>query len=158
MNNRPMRVPRIALLSALLTLAFAASASAATAIHFQPEGLPALKAQLHHHEVHALTFHPAPAPGHIHVSMNDKRHFTVVYSVSEQPQLVVLAHANGARYTVAVAKPKAAAKAHHTLRYIAGGIVIVVILVVAAVLLVDRRRKLNEGASGTTPAPSDSAT
>jgi hypothetical protein len=158
MNNRSTRVLRIALLSALLTLAFAASASAASATHFQPEGLPALKAQLHHHEVHALTFHPAPAPGHIHVSMNDGRHFTVIYLATEQPQLVVLAHASGARYAVAVAKPKAAAKAHHTLRYIAGGIVIVVILVVAGVLLVDRRRKLNEGASGTAPAPSDSAT
>jgi hypothetical protein len=154
-----MRVPRIALLTALLALAFAATASAASAIHFQSEGLPALKAQLHHHEVHALTFHPAPAPGHIHVSMNDGRHFTVTYLAAEQPQLVVLARASGARYAVAVAKPKAAAKAvHHTLRYIAGGIVIVVILVVAAVLLVDRRRKLNEGSGQGTPAPSDSAT
>jgi hypothetical protein len=162
--NRLTRVPRIALLGALLTLvfassAFAASAFAATAIHFQPEGLPALKAQLHHHEVHALTFHPVPAPGHIHVSMNDGRHFTVIYLATEQPQLVVLAHASGARYAVAVAKPKAAKKAvHHTLRYIAGGIVIVVILIVAAVLLVDRRRKLNEGGGQGTPAPSDSAT
>jgi hypothetical protein len=134
-----------ALLGAALALALAVTASAgATAIHFVPEGLPALKAQLHHHEVHAVTFHPTPAPGHIHVSMNDARHFTVIYAESEQAQLVALAHANGARYTVAVAKPKAAKKAaHHTLRYIAGGIVIVVILVVAAVLLVDRRRKLN---------------
>jgi hypothetical protein len=158
MNKRSTRIPHIALLTALLTLAFATTVSAATAIHFQPEGLPALKAQLHHHEVHALTFHPAPAPGHIHVSMSDGRHFTVIYAVAEQPRLVALAHANGARYTVAVAKPKAAKKAvKHTLRYIAGGIVIVVILIVAAVLLVDRRRKLNEGASGTTPAPGDSA-
>jgi hypothetical protein len=157
MHNK--RLPRIALLTALLTLAFAASALAATAIHFQPEGLPALKAQQSHHEVHALTFHPVPAPGHIHVSMSDGRHFTVIYTVAEQSQLVALAHANGARYAVAVAKPKAAKKAvHHTLRYIAGGIVIVVILIVAAVLLVDRRRKLNEGASGTAPAPSDSVT
>jgi hypothetical protein len=158
MSCRSRRVPRIALLGVLLTLAFATTASAATAIHFQPEGLPALKAQLHHHEVHALAFHPVPAPGHIHVSMNDGRHFTTIYVVAEQPQLVTLAHANGARYTVAVAKPKAAAKTHHTLRYVAGGIVIVVILVVAAVLLVDRRRKLNEGGGQGTPAPSDSAT
>jgi hypothetical protein len=153
MNRSMTRIPRIALLGALLTLAFAATASAATAIHFQSEGLPALKAQLHHHEVHALTFHPVPAPGHIHVSMSDGRHFTVIYLATEQPQLVTLARANGARYTVAVTKPKAAAKAHHTLRYIAGGIVIVVILVVAAVLLVDRRRKLNEGGE-TSPTQS----
>ncbi len=156
--NRSMRLPRLVLLSAVLALALAATASAASAIHFQPEGLPALKAQLHHHEVHALTFHPVPAPGHIHVSMSDGRHFTVLYLAGEQPQLVALAHANGARYTVAVAKPKAAAKpVKHTLRYIAGGIVIVVILVVAAVLLVDRRRKLNEG-SPAASAPDDSAT
>jgi hypothetical protein len=157
MNRSMTRVSRIALLSALLTLAFAASASAATAIHFQSEGLPALKAQLHHHEVHALTFHPVPAPGHIHVSMSDGRHFTVIYLATEQPQLVTLARASGARYAVAVAKPKATAKAHHTLRYIAGGIVILVILIVAAVLLVDRRRKLNEGAPAAS-APGDSAT
>jgi hypothetical protein len=159
MNKSSMRVPHIALLGALLAMAFATTASAASAIHFQPEGLPVLTAQLHHHEVHALTFHPVPAPGHIHVSMSDGRHFTVIYSAAEQPQLVSLAHANGARYTVAVAKPKAAAKpVKHTLRYIAGGIVILVILVVAAVLLVDRRRKLNEGGGQGTPAPGDSAT
>ncbi|HEY3959219.1 MAG TPA: hypothetical protein VGL68_01780 [Solirubrobacteraceae bacterium] len=159
MHRRSTSATRIALLSALLALAFATTASAASAIHFQAEGLPALKAQLHNHEVHALTFHPAPAPGHIHVSMSDGRHFTVIYLATEQPQLVALAHASGARYAIAVAKPKAAAKkAHHTLRYIAGGIVIVVILVVAAVLLVDRRRKLNAGGGGQgTPAPGDSA-
>ena len=67
----------------------AASAGAATVIHFQSEGLPALQAQLHKHEVHALTFHPTPAPGHMHVSMDDGRHFTVVYTtVGEQAQLV----------------------------------------------------------------------
>jgi hypothetical protein len=156
MNRSMTSVPRITLLAVLLTFAFATTASAATAIHFQPEGLPVLKAQLHHHEVHALTFHPAPAPGHIHVSMSGGRHFTVTYLAAEQPQLVALARANGARYAITVAKPKATAKAHHTLRYIAGGIVIVVILVVAAVLLVDRRRKLNEGASAAS-APGDSA-
>ena len=90
--------------------------------------------------------------------MNDGHHFTVVYTTSEQAQLVALAHADGARYAVATVKPKPAAKAsHHTLRYIAGGIVIVVIIVVAAVLLVDRRRKLGEGGQGT-PASGDSTT
>jgi hypothetical protein len=154
--NRSMRVPRIALLAALLTLAFTTAAFAASAIHFQPEGLPVLKAQLHHHAVHALTFHPTPAPGHIHVSMNNGGHFTVLYTAAEQPQLVVLARANGARYAVAIAKPKAAAKSvHHTLRYVAGGILVLVIIVVAAVLLVDRRRKLGEGA-GNTPPPTQS--
>lgn len=138
---------------------FAASASAATVIHFQPESLPALQAQLHKHEVHAVTFHPTPAPGHVHVSMNDGRHFTVVYAAGEQAQLIALASADGARYTVAKVKPKAAKSTHHTLRYIAGGIVIVAIVVVVTVLLVDRRRKLNEGGGAEAkPAPGDSTT
>ncbi len=150
------RVLRTALLSAVLTVALSAGASAATVIHFQSESLPAFEAQLHKHEVHAVTFHPTPAPGHIHVSMNDSRHYTVVYGAGEQAHLVALATANGARYTVATAKPKTAAKStHHTLRYIVGGIAIVVIVVVVTVLLVDRRRKLNEGGdAGAKPARS----
>jgi hypothetical protein len=157
---RLTRAVRIVLLSAVLAvaLATATSASAATVIHFQSESLPAFEAQLHKHEVHAVTFHPTPAPGHIHVSMNDGRHYTVVYAASEQAQLVTLAHANGARYTVATVKPKAAKSTHHTLRYIAGGIVIVVIVVVVTVLLVDRRRKLNDGGPDAKPAPGDSTT
>jgi hypothetical protein len=142
-----MKAHWIALLAAALTLVLAAPATATSAIHFQHEGVPALKVQLRHHEVHAVTFHPTPAPGHVHVSMNDGRHFTVMYITGEQAQLVALARANGTRYAVALTKSKAAAKpVHHTLRYIAGGILIVVIIVVAAVLLVDRRRKLAEGA------------
>ncbi len=156
---RSMRVARIAPLSAVLAMAVAVtSASAATVIHFQPESLPALEAQLHKHEVHAVTFHPTPAPGHIHVSMNDGKHYTVVYTANEQARLVALATANGARYTVATVKPKAAKSTHHTLRYIVGGIVIVVIVVVVAVLLVDRRRKLGEGGDAAKPAPGDSTT
>ena len=123
-----------------------------TAIHFQRESVPALTAQLHHREVHVLSFHPTPAPGHVHVSMNDGRHFTATYAASEQAQLVTLARADGTRVTVAKVKPKAATAVHHTLRYVAGGILIVVILVVAAVLLLDRRRKLGEEYEGP-PAP-----
>jgi hypothetical protein len=150
-----MRAPWIALLAAALTLALTASASAATVIHFQPESVSALNVQLHHHEVHALTFHPTPAPGHVHVSLNDGRHLTVVYTASEEAQLVALAHADGTPVAVAVAKPKAAAKpVHHTLRYVAGGILVVVIIVVAAVLLVDRRRKLGEEGGDTPPTQS----
>lgn len=156
---RSTRALRIVLLGAFLTLVLAASAGAATVIHFQSESLPALQAQLHKHEVHALTFHPTPAPGHVHVSMDDGRHFTVVYTTAgEQAQLVTLARANGARYAVATVKPKPATSTHHTLRYIAGGIVIVVIVVVVAVLLVDRRRKLNEGGPDAKPASGDPAT
>ncbi len=155
--NRPMRALRISLLGATLTLALAASASAATVIHFQPESASALTVQLHHHEVHALTFHPTPAPGHVHVSLNDGRHMTVVYPTSEEAQFVALARADGTPVAVAVAKPKAAAKSvHHTLRYVAGGILVLVIVVVAAVLLVDRRRKLSEEAVDAPPTQSQS--
>jgi hypothetical protein len=154
--SRSTKVLRVALLAAILTLAMAATASAATAIHFQSENGTALTAQLHHHEVHALTFHPTPAPGHVHVSLNDGRHFTVVYPAAEEAQFVALARADGTPVAVAVAKPKAAAKpAHHTLRYVAGGILVLVIVVVAAVLLVDRRRKLSEE-GGDTPPPTQS--
>jgi hypothetical protein len=142
----------IVLLAVALMLAMTASASAATVIHFQSESGTALTAQLHHHEVHALTFHPTPAPGHVHVSLNDGRHFTVVYPAAEEAKFVTLARADGTPVAVAVAKPKAAAKpAHHTLRYVAAGILVLVIVVVAAVLLVDRRRKLNEEGGGTPP-------
>ena len=131
-----MKTGRVALLAAVLMMALSAvTASAATVVHFQPESTSALTVQLHHHEVHALTFHPTPAPGHVHVSLNDGRHFTVVYSASEEAQFVALARADGTPVAVAVAKPKAAAKpAHHTLRYVAGGILVLVIVVVAAVL------------------------
>ena len=153
-----MRVPHLALLAVALTLALsAASANAATVIHFQPESTSALTVQLHHHEVHALTFHPTPAPGHVHVSLNNGQHMPVVYTASEEAQFVALARADGTPVAVAVAKPKTAAKpVHHTLRYVAGGILVLVIVVVAAVLLVDRRRKLSEEGGGDTPPPTQS--
>jgi len=156
--NSAMKTGRVVLLAAVLTIALCvAGASAATVIHFQPESTSALTVQLHHHEVHALTFHPTPAPGHAHVSMSDGRHFTVVYSATEEAKLVALARADGTPVAVAVAKPKAVAKpAHHTLRYVAGGILVLVIIVVAAVLLVDRRRKLSEEGGGDTPPPTQS--
>jgi hypothetical protein len=157
----PNRASSLALRAAVLTLAIvavlttaiAASAGAATVIHFQPESASALRVQLHHHEVHALTIHPTPAPGHVHVSLNNGQHFTVVYNASEQAQLVALARADGTPVAVSVAKPKAAKATHHTLRYVAGGILILVIIVVAGVLLVDRRRKLGEEEGGETPPP-----
>jgi hypothetical protein len=127
-------------------LAISATALGASAIHFEPESLAALEGQLHSHQVHALSFHPAASTGHVHVSLNDGRHMTVVYTSAEQAQLIAVAKADGTRVAIARAKPKAAAKpAAHKLRYIAGGILIVVIAVVAAVLLIDRRRKLGQG-------------
>jgi hypothetical protein len=146
------KLPRILLLAAVCLLTIVASAGAATVVHFQPESASALKVQLHHHEVHALTIHPTPAPGHVHVSLNNGQHFTVVYSASEQTQLVALARADGTPVAVSVSKSKAAAKpVHHTLRYVAGGILVLVIVVVAAVLLVDRRRKLGEEGNDAQP-------
>lgn len=161
---RSIRALRALLLGAILTLTLtlplalvaASGANAAegttTVIHFTPEGLSALEVQLRHHEVHALTFHPKPAPGHVHVSMNDGRHYTVIYSgTGQQEHLIVLANAGGARYAIATSKAKTKST-HHTLRYVAGGILIVVIVVVAAVLLIDRRRKLNEEDAGSGSA------
>jgi hypothetical protein len=145
----------LALAPLALFTALPGSASAA-GFHFLPEGLPALHTQLRRHEVHALTFHPAPAPGHIHVSMNNHGHFTVIYAASEQPQLIALAQANGARYQVIVAKPKAATKAvHHKLRYIAGGILVLVIVAVLLVLLMGRRRALLQGTEGSSGEGAD---
>ena len=164
----PTRVPLIrrtalsvvSLLSvACVCLAMSATALAATAIHFQSESLTALEGQLSHHEVHALAFHPDTGTGHIHASLNDGRHMTIIYTSSEQAQLIAQARADGTPVTIAVAKPKAAkAPVHHKLRYIAAGILVVVIVVVAAVLLIDRRRKMGEAggdqAAESAPAPS----
>ena len=163
---RSIRAPIIALLSAtallsapiVLVLAPNAGAEGTTVIHFQPEGQPPLEVQLHKHEVHALTFHPTPTPGHVHVSMNDGRHYTVLYtSTAEQEHLVALARTDGTAVTVATVTAKSKAT-HHKLRYIAAGILIVVIAIVAAVLLIDRRRKLREEeAQGAPSTPGDPA-
>ena len=92
-----------------------------------------------------MTFHEATGTGHIHASLNDGRHVTVVYSTSEQARLLALARADGTPVAVAAVKPKAAkTTVHHKLRYVAGAILVVVIIVVVGVLLIDRRRKLRE--------------
>jgi hypothetical protein len=146
-----------ATLGCLLYVALAASALAATAIHFQRETLPALEKQLHSHEVHALVFHPTPTPGHIHATLNNGTHMSIVYASSEQANLVALARAQGTPVRIATKSTTAKKTVHHKLRYIAGGILVVVIIVVAVVLLVDRRRKLREtaeGGGGGAPAPS----
>jgi hypothetical protein len=127
-------------------LAISATAFGATAIHFEPETVAALEGQLHHAQVHAISVHQDAGTGHIHVSLNDGRHFTVAYASSEEAHLLAIAHADGTPVAIAKAKPKKATKAaHHKLRYIAAGILVIVIIVVAAVLLIDRRRKLGEG-------------
>jgi hypothetical protein len=146
-----------ALLGCLLCAAVTASALAATAIHFQKETLPALEKQLRSHEVHALVLHPKPSPGHIHASLSNGSHMTIVYAPSEQERIVALARAQGTPVAVAVKSTTVKKPVHHKLRYIAGGILVAVIVVVAVVLLIDRRRKLHEAADhggGGAPAPS----
>lgn len=142
-HMRTSAVSVLCLLGALATMS--ATALGATAIHFEPESLSALEAQLHHGQVHALSIHPAAGTGHVHVSLNDGRHMTVAFASSEEAHLIAIGHAAGTPVAVAKAKTKKPAKAAHKLRYIAAGILVIVIIVVAAVLLIDRRRKLGEG-------------
>jgi hypothetical protein len=147
---RTSAVSTLCLFGALASIS--ATALGATAIHFEAESLSALEAQLQHHQVHALSIHPAAGTGHVHVSLNDGRHMTVAFASTEEAHLIAIGHAAGTPVVVAKAKAKKATKAaHHKLRYIAAGILVIVIIVVAAVLLIDRRRKLREG-GGEDPA------
>jgi hypothetical protein len=135
----------LAAVCALLAAAVVAvPAGAATVIHFQKESVGAYEAQLHHGEVHALTFHPGATTGHLHISLNNGQHMTVAYASTEQGKLVAQAQADHARVQVAAVTVKKAAPAKHKLRYIAGGILIVVIVIVLIVLLIGRRRALAE--------------
>jgi hypothetical protein len=140
----------------LVAIAIAVPAGAATVIHFQKESMQAYEVQLHHGEVHALTFHPGTTTGHLHISMNNGTHFTVAYLSSEQGKLVAQAQADHARVQIATVQVKKTAPVKHKLRYIAGGILIVVIVVVLIVLLIGRRRALAEEGpqrSGESAAP-----
>lgn len=154
--NRSSRRLNAVLATICLTLAamvLSVSAGAA-AIHFEKESLKSYEGQLHHGEVHALTFHPGngTTAGHMHISLNNGEHMTVTYAASEQGKLIAQAKAANARVKVAnaTAKPKKAA-VKHKLRYIAGGILIVVIIVVLVVLLIGRRRAVADRG----PAPSE---
>jgi hypothetical protein len=161
------RVPRIGSVAVSVAcllgacLAISATAVAATVIHFEPESVPALKTQLNHAQVHALSFHPGKGTGHVHVSLDNGKHMTVAYTSSEQAQLLTVARENNTPVTIAKAKATTAKPAHHKLRYIAGGILVLVIIVVLAVLLIDRRRKLGEtggeGAAEGAAVPSSGA-
>ncbi|MGA9876739.1 MAG: hypothetical protein WBQ21_13120 [Solirubrobacteraceae bacterium] len=158
MNRSTRRLNAVlAAICALLAAAvLAVPAGAATVIHFTTEGVPAYEAQLHHGEIHALTFHPGTTTGHLHISMNNGSHFTVAYAASEQGKLVAQAQAGHARVQVATVTVKKAAPVKHKLRYIAGGILIIVIIVVLIVLLIGRRRALAEegqAPSGESAAP-----
>lgn len=128
-----------------VSLALLAVPAYAAGVHFQSESLPAYERQLAHGEIHADSFHPASAGGHLHVSLNDGRHMTVAYAPSEQAKLVADARAKGVHVLLATATPRHATPAKHKLRYIAGGILIAVILIVLVVLLVGRRRAVTGG-------------
>lgn len=148
-SSRAVNAALAALCLALSATVFAVPAGAA-AVHFEKETLQAYEAQLHHGQIHALTFHSGPTIGHLHISLNNGGHMTVSYAVTEQGKLVAQAQAAGARVKVAAATTKKTAAAKHKLRYIAGGILILVIIVVLIVLLIGRRRAV--AAEG--PAPS----
>jgi hypothetical protein len=148
--GRPVPVPRavcVALALALLGIAAAGPASAATVVHFQHESYQQLLTQLRNREVRAVVLH---AKGYkAHVSLDDGGHMTVTYTPAEEPRLAEAARAGGASFAVATSTHKAA-PVHHKLRYIAGGALIVVILVVLVVLLIGRRRELVEADEPTT--------
>jgi hypothetical protein len=156
--NRSNRRSSAALAAVCMALAAAVLAipAGAAAVHFEKESLQAYEGQLHHGQVHALSFHPGTPTGHLHISLNNGGHMTVVYSSSEQGKLVAQAQAANARVKVAAVQTKKTAAVHHKLRYIAGGILILVIVVVLIVLLIGRRRAVaDEGRapSGESAAP-----
>jgi predicted PurR-regulated permease PerM len=151
MNRLNRRVnPVLAVLCVALASAVIVAPAGAAAIHFEKESLQAYQAQLHHGQVHALTFHAGTPSGHLHISLNNGGHMTVTYAPAEQAKLVAQAQAANARVKIATPVTKKTAAVHHKLRYIAGGILILVIVVVLVVLLIGRRRAIvDEG-----PAPS----
>ena len=149
-STRGLNVVLAAACALLVAAVIAVPAGAATVVHFQQEGLQAYVVQLHKGEVHALTFHPGTPTGHLHISMDNGRHYTVAYTSSEQGKLVAEAQANHARVQIASVQVKKTAPVKHKLRYIAGGILILVIIVVLIVLLIGRRRALAEEGPRTT--------
>jgi hypothetical protein len=153
-SSRRSGLALAALCLALGAAVFAVPAGAATA-HFEKESLQAYEAQLHHGQVHALTFHPGTTTGHLHISLDNGGHMTVEYAVTEQGKLLAQAHAANARVKLAAAQTKKAAATKHKLRYIAGGILIAVIVIVLMVLLIGRRRAVAE--EGRTPSEESSA-
>ncbi len=139
---------------AAITLALPAGAAT---VHFEKETLKAYEGQLHHHEVHAVTFHSGSPTGHLHISLNNGGHMTVEYPSAQQAALVAAAEAANTRVKVATVKVKKTTAVKHKLRYIAGGLLILVIVVVLVVLLIGRRRALADGdphaSQGESAAP-----
>jgi hypothetical protein len=145
----------VAVCLALAAAVLAVPAAAAT-VHFQKESVQAYEGELHHGEVHAVTFHPGATTGHLHISLNNGGHMTVAYAASEQGKLEAQARAAKTRVKVATLQSTKATAVHHKLRYIAGGILIVVIIIVLVVLLIGRRRAVADEArapSGENASP-----
>jgi hypothetical protein len=154
-SSRGLSAALAVLCLALGAVVFAVPAGAAS-VHFEKESLQAYEAQLHHGQVHALTFHPGTTTGHLHISLNNGGHMTVAYAASEQGKLVTQAQAANARVKIATALTKKTTAVKHKLRYIAGGILILVIIIVLMVLLIGRRRAVAEEGrepSGESAAP-----
>jgi magnesium-transporting ATPase (P-type) len=154
-SSRRLNAALAALCMALVVTVCAIPAGAAS-IHFEKESLQAYEAQLRHGQVHALTFHPGTTNGHLHISLNNGGHMTVVYAQSEQGKLVAQAQAANTRVKIGTPVTKKTTAVKHKLRYIAGGILIVVIVVVLIVLLIGRRRAVaDEGRThpGESAAP-----
>jgi hypothetical protein len=145
-SSRRLNTVLVAVCMALAATVLAVPAGAA-AVHFEKESVQAYEAQLHHGQVHALTFHPGTTTGHLHISLNNGGHMTVAYAPSEQAKLVAAAQAANARVKIATAPTKKTTAVKHKLRYIAGGILIVIIIVVLVVLLIGRRRAIAEDGS-----------
>lgn len=141
---------------ALLVLlsAFAGSAAAGTAVHFQHESYAALLAQVRKGEVHAVVLHPSGPKAH--AALDDGGHVSATYPLGEATKLGDEVRAHGGSFAIATSKSKTGS-VHHKLRYIVGGIVIVVILIVLAVLLIGRRRALAEDEEGPREADAASA-
>lgn len=137
--SRGLNAALVAVCLALPAIVLVVPAGAAT-VHFEKESLQTYEGQLHHGQVHALTFHSGTPTGHLHISLNNGGHLTVAYPSSDQARLVAQAQAANARVKIAAAVTKKTAAVHHKLRYIAGGILIVVIIIVLVVLLIGRRR------------------
>ncbi|HTA97104.1 MAG TPA: hypothetical protein VK730_05620 [Solirubrobacteraceae bacterium] len=155
-STRGLNAVLAAACALMVAAVIAVPAGAATVVHFQQEGVQAYVVQLHKGEVHALTFHPGTTTGHLHISMDNGKHYTVAYASSEQGKLVAEAQAGHARVQIAAVQVKKTAPVKHKLRYIAGGILILVIIVVLIVLLIGRRRALAEEdprAPGESTAP-----
>jgi hypothetical protein len=153
-SSRGLRTGLAVACMAIAALMLSVPAGAA-AVHFEKESLQAYEGELHHREVHAVSFHPGTTTGHLHISLNNGGHMTVAYASTQQGKLVAQARAANVRVKIAAVQRKKTAAVHHKLRYYAGGILIVVILVVLVVLLIGRRRAVAE--EGRTPAGENAA-